>query len=157
MATLILVFTSFNFAQKAAHITSQHRTILFNWLKGKPNFRPAVENDAYSGSDKNGREYLKGEIQSMSNHPFYVSADINRDGKQDFAVMLIKKVGKKNKFALVIFNNTYGKTNVAPAFFSEQVSNGDLLFWDDERLLLGPPASDSGNIVTARGNTYILR
>ena len=43
----------------------------------------------------------------MTNHPFYVAADFNKDGKQDFAFMLVKKVGKKNKFAVAIFNNTY--------------------------------------------------
>jgi hypothetical protein len=139
------------------HMNSQHREILRNWLTGKPGWRPAVENDAYVGQTKEGREFYKGEIQSMSNHPFYVAADLNKDGKQDFAVMLVKKVGKKNKFAVAIFNSTYGKQKLNPAFYTESVSDGDLLFWMDGNLLLSPPASDSGNIIAPRGNTYVLR
>ncbi len=93
----------------------------------------------------------------MTNHPFYVAADFNKDGKQDFAFMLVKKVGKKNKFAVAIFNNTYNKQKIMPAFYTESVSNGDLLFWMDGNLLLSPPSSDSGNIITPRGNTYVLK
>ena len=141
----------------AEHMNSQHREILQNWLASKSGWRPAVENDAYAGQTKDVRDYLKGEIQSMSNHPFYVAADLNKDGKQDFAVMLVKKVGKKNKFAVAIFNSTYGKTKLNPAFYTESVSSGDLLFWMDGDLLLSPPASDSGNIIASRGNTYVLR
>lgn len=140
----------------APHMHSQHREILQNWLAGKPGWRPAVEDDAYAGSTKSQREFLKGEIQSMTNHPFYVAADFNKDGKQDFAVMLVRRSGRTNKFAMVIFNSTYGKQKIAPAFYTEQVSKGDLLFWMDGNLLLSPPASDSGNIIKPRGSTYIL-
>lgn len=141
----------------AEHMNSQHREILQNWLASKSGWRPAVENYAYVGETREGREFLKGEIQSMTNHPFYVAADFNKDGKQDFATMLVRKVGKKNKFSLVIFNSTYNKQKMTPAFYTESVSNGDLLFWMDGNLLLSPPSSDSGNIITPRGNTYILK
>lgn len=141
----------------AEHMNSQHQEILQNWLASKSGWRPAVENDAYAGQTKEGREFYKGEIQSMSNHPFYVAADLNNDGKQDFAVMLVKKVGKKNKFAVAIFNSTYNKQKMNPAFYTESVSSGDLLFWMDGNLLLSPPSSDSGNIIAARGNTYVLK
>ena len=69
----------------AEHMNAQHREILQYWLANKPGWRPAVENDAYVGQTKEGREYYKGEILSMRNHPFYVAADLNKDGKQDFA------------------------------------------------------------------------
>ncbi len=141
----------------AEHMNSQHREILQNWLAGKPGWRPAVEKDAYEGGTKEGRESLKSEIQSMTNHPYYVAADLNKDGKQDFAVMIVKKVGRKNKFAVVIFNSTSGKQKLNPAFYTESVSDGDLLFWMDANLLLGPPSSDSGDIIVPRGNTYVLK
>ena len=48
----------------APHMNSQHREIVQNWLAGKPGWRPAIEDDASVGETKEGREILKGEIQS---------------------------------------------------------------------------------------------
>lgn len=145
----------------AEHISSQNRGILQNWLAGKSGWRPAVENDAYSGQTKQTREFIKSEIQAMTNHPFYIAADFNKDGKPDFAVMLVKKVGKKNKFAVAIFNGVVSQRKVAPAFYTESVESGDFLFWrtGDEfgnRILVGPPSSDSGYSIVPRGKTYII-
>ncbi len=145
----------------AEHISLQHRKILEYWLASKPGWRPAVKNDAYAGQTKEVREFLDGEFQSNTNHPFYVVADFNNDEKQDFAVMLIKKVGKKNKFAVAIFNSTDNKQKLVPAFYTERVSNGDFLFWmtGDQfgnRIVVGPPGSDSGYIIKPHGRTYVI-
>jgi len=155
--------------QKAAqtisvpHMNSLHREVLQNWLASKPSWRPAIENDAYIGSTKEWREYLKNEIRTWGNHPFYVADDFNSDGNQDFAVILIKKAGRSYKYAVAIFNGSFsGNKKVAPTFYSERVvGGGDLLLWvkGDEfgnRFIVGPPASDSGTSITPRGRKYFL-
>lgn len=150
-------------AISAPHMDSLHREVLQNWLAGKPGWRPAVEADAYAGASKEWREYLRNEIRAMSNHPFYASDDFNGDGDRDFAVILMKKSGRSYKYALAIFNGPFGKKKKsAPSFYSERVAGeGDLLFWmtGDEfgnRFIVGPPASDSGTLITPRGKGYVV-
>ncbi|MBL0202358.1 MAG: hypothetical protein IPP81_20035 [Chitinophagaceae bacterium] len=138
------------------HINSLYREIVQNWLLDKPGWRPGVENDAYEGATNEGREFLKGEIKSMTNHPFYVAADLNKNGKEDFIIMLVKKVGKMNKFAIAIFNSAYEQLKPNPAFYTENVSDGEFIYWEGNDLLLSPPASH-GALIKPHGKSYVFQ
>ena len=137
-----------------SHIDRQFRPVLERWLSG--GWRPATVEDALRGQSADTREFLTSEFRSMSNHPFYVARDFNRDGKTDFAVMLIKG----NRYALAVFNAPFASKPV-PAFYSDRIEKGDFIFWfSDEygrRFVIGPPASDSGFVLTPRGKRYVVK
>lgn len=98
-----------------AHLKPQHREVLQEWLKDKLYLRPAVE-EIDSSLDKSELESIhkKGWTQ------FYTAADINKDGREDFAVLLVDET-KKNKFALAIFNGSLSKGQL-PNYFTEDLN-----------------------------------
>jgi hypothetical protein len=144
----------------ASHILPRHRPVLQKWLDSRPTWRPATLDDAFAGTDREGTEFLKGEIKSKGNnyHPYYAVGDFNRDGDEDFAVI----IKNKTKLAIAIFNGPFGSTrNPPPAFYSETVGQGSWLFWvtDDQfgrRFIVGPPASDAGYIIRPHDKHYKL-
>jgi hypothetical protein len=146
-------------------IRPQHRAILQEWLSNKSGWRPATIDDALAGETKVGREFLMGEIQSNGGNyqPYYAVADFNRDGNEDFAIIVINKSRGNTKLAVAIFNGPFGgNQNATPAFYSEKVSGGDWLFWATgdrfgNRLLVGPPSSDASYAIRPRGRTYVVQ
>lgn len=146
----------------AQHIQPQHIEVLQNWFVSNPGWRPATEKDHPSSATREGRQYLEEQRQGENHHPYYVASDFNRDGRQDFAVILTRGSGRRQKFAVAIFNGLFdGNQRVKPAFFSGQADAYVWLFWvnDDNlgnRFYVGPPASDSGYIIRPRGKTYVI-
>lgn len=143
-------------------IALQHEPVLQTWLASRPGWRPATKEDSYIGVNKDAYDFIESQMRDLGRHPYYVEDDFNGDGHQDFAIILIRKIGRGYKYAVAIFNGPFGKTRKAtPTFYSEQVGEGDWLFWmkGDEfgsRFIVGAPASDAGYIIRPRGRGYVI-
>jgi len=98
------------------HLKPEHKKVLQEWLKTKSYLRPAIE-EIDSILDKSAL----GNVHKNSQTQFYTVADINKDGKEDFAVLLIDTCGKKDKFALAIFNGNVNKGHL-PNYFEENLN-----------------------------------
>ncbi len=106
-----------------AHMKPEHRKVLQQWLKSKPNLRPAVEEiDSYLYQDKGkqsveeNKKYLRDTL-GMYGYQYYAVGDMNRDGKLDFAVLLLdtsKHDGDADHFGLAIFNDRLGRNRLLP-------------------------------------------
>jgi len=92
-----------------SHLQSQHRAVLKEWLAHRPWLRPATEDDC---EDKGNLALMRRELGSNF-HPYYSVADFNRDGRKDFAVLLV--VTAKDEVALAVFNAPF--TSSRPAYF----------------------------------------
>lgn len=125
------------------YIRPQHRAVLQEWLSNKSGWRPVTL----------GRNY----------RPYYTVADFNQDGSEDFAIILVSKSRGSAKYAVAIFNGPFGNNqDMSPAFYTEDVSEGDRLFWMTgdrfgNRLIVGPPDSDASYIIRPRGGSYIIQ
>lgn len=98
-----------------AHLKPEHKEVLQEWLKTRPYLRPAVE-EIDSTLDKGELQ----DIRKNSRTQFYTVADINKDGKEDFAVLLVD-TEKENKFAIAIFNGKLSKEQM-PNHFEENLT-----------------------------------
>ena len=99
----------------------EHREVLQEWLKDRTHLRPAVE-EIDNTLDKSKLESIhkKGWTQ------FYTIADINKDRKEDFAVLLVN-VNEVNRFAIAIFNGNISKGQ-SPNFFEENLNGISQVF-----------------------------
>lgn len=164
-----------------SHIRAQHRDVLQQWLSNKSGWRPATINDALAGTTIEVRESFLSEIKSIGNnyryysqayklqgyHPYYTVSDFNRDGIEDFAIIVINEGGGSIKLAVAVFNGPFSRSqNPAPTFYSEDVSEEDWLFWmtNDRfgyRFVLGPPNTGHGSrgfpgVIKPRGKAYVI-
>lgn len=147
------------------YIRPQHRAILQQWLATRPTWRPATISDALDGLTGQSRKFTLEAIRShgRSYQPYYAVADFNRDGSEDFAVILIDKSRAAARWAVTIFNGPFNDNqNPTPAFYTERVSDGDWLLWKTgdqfgSRIILGAPDSDSGNVIRPRGRGYTIQ
>lgn len=130
-------------------LKTDHGAVLKKWLATKKGWRLALEKDY--GKDNlnflrsNERENLR---------PFYVAADFNRDRKEDFAVILV--IGR-GKYGAAVFNAPFNSKAVQqPAFFTDEIEVGDIVYFNrNSRLLLvGPYASDTGFMLKPSGKAY---
>ena len=98
-----------------AYLLPEHKPVLEKWLKGKRHLRVATESDC---TDKESLEIWRKDWGRDFN-PHYSIADFNRDGKDDFAVLLVDmKNGQKRGFAIAIFNAPFGNKK-APNYFED--------------------------------------
>jgi hypothetical protein len=98
-----------------AYLQPEHKPVLERWLKEKRNLRLATE---YDWTDKENLEIWRKDWGKDFN-PHYSIGDFNRDGKNDFAVLLVDlKNGEKQGFAIAIFNAPFGNKK-APNYFEE--------------------------------------
>jgi len=136
----------------AAHLSPQHREAVERWLAGKPNLRLATVADCLN---KDGLAATRKQF-GKNYHPYYTVGDFNRDKRGDFAVALIDKRKKKNKFAVAIFNGSVGKI-IAPAFFEEgwDLSDGGLSNGNGG-VMAGTFESDNCVILRPRGKKYVV-
>lgn len=118
-----------------AHFKPKHREVLREWLKSKTYLRPAVE-EIHNGmfQEKNYRDkenYQKNfegnmkmlrEAVGEKGYQYYSVGDMNNDGKEDFAVLLVDARKKWNDdpdyFALAIFNAPFKKSQ-RPSYYEE--------------------------------------
>ena len=137
------------------YIAASHQAVLRAWLETQKNWRLATDADVEPDELKR--------FHSPSNknkHPFYAVGDFNRDKQEDFVVMLWSaKTSKSRKFdRIVIFNGPFSVNPISqPNFSLENPNVGDFIFWNGARIYIGPPESDSGFILVAKGKSYKIR
>ena len=141
---------AFAAAQTAvSEVKPAHAAVLKKWLAAKKGWRLALEKDY----GKDNLDYLRGNEEKIL-RPFYVVGDFNRDRKEDFAVILINN---RKKYGIAVFNAPFNAKAVQqPAFFTDGIETGDIIYYkkDSNLLLIGPYASDSGFILKPKGKTY---
>jgi len=112
-----------------AHIKPKHRKVLRSWLATKPYLRPAVEEidnpNFRQGSESDIKEYEKSvrDTVGRNGYQYYSIADMNYDGKEDFATLLVDNREYDDEydyFALAIFNAPFEVEN-APAYYTEKL------------------------------------
>jgi len=160
-----------------AHLHPKHREVLRDWLTTKKNLRPAVEeidNGIFQETNYQDKEnYTENRERNMkmlresvgeNGYQYYSVGDMNLDGKEDFAVLLIdSRNGKElGSFSLAIFNGPFEKGE-KPSYFEENlhgISNSYIAFdkMIEKHLFLGRFESD---VYCAtyypRGNTYFFK
>ena len=110
-----------------AHLKPQHRTVLRAWLRNRPYLRPATEEE--DSVFKNDLKSIRQGIGKDANQ-YYSVGDFNRDGKEDFAVLLADRRNVEDGFALAVFNGPFHKKQY-PAYYEEKfdsISNTYLVF-----------------------------
>jgi hypothetical protein len=156
------------------HLKPEHREVLQAWLKTKAYLRPAVEEidnyifqEQYKSDFEGNLRFLRESI-GVNNNQYYSVGDMNRDGKEDFAVLLVdsrkQKVGKDDidHFALAIFNAPFKKGNV-PAYYEDGllgISNCYVVFdrVSKRHLFLGQLESDAlCATYYPKGKTYYFK
>lgn len=126
------------------------------WLVTQPNLRVAEPADCKCDQD------LVAIRQSWKNpQPYYVQADFNNDGQQDFAVVLLESAFDHQwgwNADLAVFNGPL-REGMSPSFFKEQIGapRGALLYHSDEVPLLIGPWESEGSVLKAKGATYSLQ
>ena len=106
LAMMFVACAANGLAQKAkdqfAHLKAEHKAAVKNYI-GAKNLRPAMRVDC---QNKFGLESLRRNAGSAA-HPYYATADFNRDKIEDFAVVLYDSSQKADaRFTLLIFNGT---------------------------------------------------
>lgn len=140
-----------------AHLKPEHREILRAWLKTKTYLRPAVEEVDNSMFFEKYKEYFDENMRFLretvgkDGYQYYAVGDMNRDGKKDFAVLLVdsrKPVKERGfeDFALAIFNAPFRKGQ-RPNYFEEGLGGitNSYIVYDQmvkNRLFLGKFESD---------------
>jgi hypothetical protein len=104
------------------HLQPRHRRVVKAWLTRRGWLRLATEGDC---DDKGNLALARGRWGARY-HPFYSVADFNRDGHQDFAVMLVVK--GKDEMALAIFNGPF--THSVPNYFERKYEKMGTLYLD---------------------------
>lgn len=137
-----LVLSTATAAQSDAEfslLAAKHAEIVEKWLKTNSQWRIATDKDY----DRANLKYARQE-KGKSFQPFYVAGDFNRDGSEDFAV-IVRRKNRKNRFAAVVFNAPFGK-NGKHTFFYDVLQADDMVIYNRENktLYLAPFASDNG-------------
>jgi hypothetical protein len=131
-----------------AHLKSEHKKVLQQWLEKSAGMRPAVVEDASQLELKAWREHDKNFF------PYYVAGDFNKDGKEDFAVIL-KVINTKDQGALVVFNAPF--INSTPAYFKRGfgVRLYYLEYMKDEKMLYFTEYETHGFFLKPKGGKYV--
>ena len=93
-------------ASEFEHIQNDHATVLKKYLKNKPDLSPAIATDY----DRANPKLVEIRKEYQKNHPYYVANDFNRDGNEDFAVILKSKTAN-NSFRVLVFNGPLNQNN----------------------------------------------
>jgi hypothetical protein len=97
------------------YLRPEHKPVLERWLKEKRYLRLATESDL---TDKEDLGIWRKDWGKDFN-PYYSIGDFNRDGKNDFAVLLIDlKNAQEHKFAIAIFNAPFANKK-GPNYFED--------------------------------------
>src|SRR5262245_6938647 len=126
-----------------AYLRPEHKTVLERWLKEKSHLRLATESDL---TDKEDLEIWWKDWGKDFN-PYYSIGDFNRDGKNDFAALLVDlKNGEEHGFAIAIFNAPFTNKK-APNYFEDGYAGLGRCYivynqMAKQRLFLGTSESD---------------
>ncbi len=155
-AALILSVLSCNvFATGAlpTYVSPKHRATLQHWLETHSEFRLALDADCDCNGDLEKIRKGQGSLwKAQPNyHPFYAAGDFNSDGKEDFAVVLLKGAERY----VAVFNGGalqpayVSSKNAAPLFFGPPRPK-------PYRLITGNFWSE-GTIFEPSGHSYVLQ
>lgn len=140
-----------------SYILPEHRAVLENWLKERPELRPATEADA----DTDELRMVKDVYTGKPFRAFYAVADFNRDGQNDFAIGLVNRE-KTGSLILAVFNGPFkkGKAAAAPAYYNDNKFDlGDFLIlvgdnWDE--LQIGQGSDSRTVLLKPKGRGYYI-
>lgn len=138
------------------YLRNQHRPVLAQWLRTKPTFRLATEKDCVN---KEGLAATRQE-NGPNYQPYYAVGDFNRDGKEDFAVVLIEPGRQSRKFTIAVFNGPFtAGRNATPNFLTTgtDLSTGGLVLLTGNRLVAGVFQTDDCVVLQPRGKTYLMK
>lgn len=142
--------------ESASYLRAPHRTVLQQWLAGQPTLRLATEKDCVNkegltaARQENGQNY----------QPYYAVGDFNRDGQEDFAVVVINQGKRSRKFTIAIFNGPFNKRRSSlPNFLSPgaDLSDGGLVMLSGNRLVAGVFQTDNCVVLRPSGRTYVMK
>jgi hypothetical protein len=162
MAVIILALVGLNHPARGqsdfpAFFQTQHRAVLQQWLRLRPQLRLATEVDCVN------IEGLQAMRQEYGEHyqPYYAVGDLNGDRAEDFAVALINSQRRARKFAIAVFNGPFsGKAaNPRPALYRDGVdlSDGGLVYRPDNLLLAGVFQTNNCIVLRPRGRSYVIK
>ena len=140
------------------HLKLEHQGVLKAWLKGKSWLRPALEEE--DSIHLGDLQLIRQDIGKDVNQ-YYSVGDFNRDGNEDFAVILADRRYVEDGFTLAVFNGPF-RENHSPAYYEEKfdhLHNSYLVFdgMVENHLYLGVFESDvycMTLIPKGRGYTY---
>lgn len=139
-----------------AYIEAKHRAVLENWLKQKPDLRPATAEDL----DADFLTRLKEMSPESAASPFYIAGDFNHDDQQDFAIGFVNK-NSPGKLVLAVFNAPFGK-KTAPAFYDESMFEITDIFFivadrkNREELQIGIGNDTRTVLLKPKGKSYFI-
>ena len=133
-----------------SHLKPKHQKVLKEYVKNKNYLRPAkeeVDSGIYSDSPKWVRETV-----GENGNQYYAVGDMNQDGREDFAVLLVdtrevkEDEGGYDFFVLAIFNSPF-RENQKPNYLEEKLvgySNSYIEYgkMTEKHLFLGKFESD---------------
>ena len=160
-ASLLLAVTSPlpAFGQSESYLRPEHKVIVEEWLKVRPDLRLATDAD---NINKDGLAVTRKE-RGKNYHPYYAVGEFNGDGKEDFAVAFVKKRKSKWPFVFAIFNGPLTK-GAKPSYSLDDadLADGGIMYSAkgsvrQGRLLFGTFESDNCVIVRPRGRSYVTR
>jgi hypothetical protein len=143
------------------YIKDGHRPTLQEWLNSHPRYRPAVDADCCDSNEVVA--YSSAEHSENAENPqfYYADGDFNRDGLEDFAIVLIDTIDPARSVktgpgdwiaALAVFNGPFYQLK-PPAFFKEHVGHpsGSILWYrKGTDLCIAPPGSSCSVLVSNR-------
>jgi len=160
VAALFLIFVSNIEAQAKSDkafstMQKEHAEVLKNWLKAKPNLRPATEADC---QNKKGLKLQRAGEGEANYQPYYLASDLSGDKKTDFAVALIdakKRAG--SNFVLVIFNRAANGFSQAHYQTNLDLRQSGFYLWGEhsEYLAVGEFQTDNCGFFKWTGKKYV--
>ena len=113
-----------------AHLKPEHREILQEWLKSKTHLRPAAEEKDSTVYAEEWKSIFEGNMKMLrdtvgeNGHQFYSVGDMNGDGKEDFAVLVVDNRQQSkddiDRFGLAIFNAPF-KVGQKPSYYEDNL------------------------------------
>jgi hypothetical protein len=113
-----------------AHLKPKHREVLQEWLKSKTHLRPAAEEKDSTVYDEEWKSTFESNMKMLrdtvgeNGHQFYSVGDMNGDGKEDFAVLVVdsrkENENDADRFGLAIFNAPF-KVGQEPAYYEDNL------------------------------------
>lgn len=142
----------------ASHLRAEHRVVVEEWFKLRSDLRLALIAD---NANSEGLAATRKE-RGRNYHPYYAVGDFNGDGREDFAVALVKKKRSEWPFLFAIFNGPSAKATKPSFIIDADLRDGGIMYNPqararDGRLLFGTFQSDNCVIVRPRGRTYLTR
>jgi hypothetical protein len=129
------------------------RIAMMRWMAANPQYEFITRDycGCHDYPDTNCPEHRAERVGVLSDYPYTSMQDFNGDRINDVAIILGVK-GKEGPQVLLIFNGPFGDAAPTPAFRADGLQRNDHVSGD----FVGPPESDNGYSIKAKGATYEL-